>query len=170
MDLNALPLQWIFAALTVVGVLYFAVSLFFGGDADTGMDDGGEIGCTLIAAFFAVFGAIGLLGVLSSWSLPVTLVVAAVAGVVIGRGLMAAMRLVIRQQSTTVTRDQDLIGSSARVTIDTPEGRTGEALLEGETVGKYPVREINGAALHRNDHVDVVDVHGGILLVKRKRG
>ncbi|MEZ4671616.1 MAG: hypothetical protein R3E39_27245 [Anaerolineae bacterium] len=57
----------------------------------------------------------------------------------------------------------------AKVTIDVPEGKTGEVIIEGKFVQRYPVKETSGAALRRGDQVEVVDINGGILYVKKKR-
>lgn len=170
MDSTFMP--WIFGVFTVIGVAYFLYTIFLGGELGDGADsgsDGSEFGFTIVAAFLAVFGAVGLLGWFSGWSLPVTLLAALVVALGAGRGVMALLRLVMRQQSTSVTHIGDLIGESARVTIDTPPGTTGEVLVEGEYVGKYAIKEINGAALRRGDHVEIVDTSSGILQVKKKR-
>jgi membrane protein implicated in regulation of membrane protease activity len=171
MDSTFIP--WIFGAFTVLGVAYFLYTIFLGGDLGDGADigsDGSEFGFTVVAAFLAVFGAVGLLGWFSGWSLPITLLAALGVALLAGRSVMALLRLVMRQQSTSVTHIGDLIGQSARVTIDTPAGATGEVMVEGEYVGKYAIKEISGAALHRGDHVEIVDSSSGILQVKKKRG
>lgn len=167
-------LPYVFGGLMLVGVLYFVYSIFFGDVGEGGLevaslDDVGEIGCSVIAAFLAGFGAVGLLGVWSGWGLLVTLGVAAVFGLVIGRVIMWVLRLIARQQSTDVTNVQNLIGSSARVTIDIPAGKVGEAIIEEGYVAKYPIREVGDHALQRGDHVEVVDVQNGMLHVKKKR-
>ena len=169
---NLLP--YIFAAITLAGVLYFLYSLFFGADGSDSLDVGdtsgdGEFTLLAAAAFASVFGAVGLLGSLSNWNLLLTLAVAIGLGVVIGRGVLALMRFVIRQESTKVEQIDHLIGSSGRVTIDTPAGTTSEAMLEGEYVQKYAIKEVNGAELHRGDVVEVVDADNSILYVKKKR-
>jgi membrane protein implicated in regulation of membrane protease activity len=168
---------YIFGAITLVGVIYFLFNIVFGdtdadfdmGDAGGDLDGDGDFGTMIVAAFLAAFGAFGLLGTLSGWGLPLTLGVAAVAGLLIGRGALALLRLVARQQSTAVTRDAALIGSSARVTIDAPPGATTEVIIEDGYVTKYAAREVDSHALSRGDHVDVVNVENGTLYVKKKR-
>jgi membrane-bound ClpP family serine protease len=160
---------YIFGAITLAGLIYFVFSLLGGdqgigdfGDADGGF--GGMIG----AAFLAVFGVIGLLGTLSGWNLIVTLIAAIVIGVLMGRLVMAILRLVMNQQTPSIA-PEDLVGMIARVTIDTPAGKTGEAIMDSPHVTKFPVRETSGAALKRGDQVEVIDFNSGILYVKRKR-
>lgn len=166
-------LTFIFAALTLASVIYFVISLLTGGES--GLLEGLDIqvfgdnnfGCMVLAAFGAIFGAVGLLGTLSGWNLLVTLVAAAAIGVLAGRLALSTLRFVMGQESETIAA-RDLVGMNARVTIDTPEGKTGEAIMEGVDVSKYPVREVNGGALKRGDQVEVIEFSGGILYVKRK--
>lgn len=161
---------FIFGAITLAGMLYFIYSLFFGGDMDVGDASGdGDFTLMVAAAFASAFGAVGLLGTLSGWALITTLAFALVFGFVIGRVVLLVLRFVMRQQSTSVSRVDGLIGSSARVTIEAPAGAISEAMVEGQYVQKYAIKEINGAALHRGDVVEVVDTDGSVLFVKKKR-
>lgn len=168
-------LFWIFGLMTLVGVVYFLFTILSGndlfGDIDLpGLDVADGFGCTILAVFLAGFGSIGLLGVSSGWSIVTTVIAALVFGLVLGRLAVGLLRFVFRQQSgAIVEREGHLIGVHARVTIDSPEGKTGEAMIEGEHVEKYPIKEINGAALRRGDNVEVVEINGGILYVKKKR-
>jgi membrane protein implicated in regulation of membrane protease activity len=173
MDTNSLT--WVFGAMTLIGVVYFLFTILSGNDLFgdlhlPGIDLGDGFGCTVLAVFLAGFGSIGLLGVTSGWSLVTTIIAALLFGLVLGRLAVGLLRYVFRQQSGTIlAREAQLIGTSARVTIDSPEGKTGEAMIEGEHVEKFPVKEVNGAALRRGDHVEVVEINGGILYVKKKR-
>lgn len=185
MDTSVNLTPYLFGAITLAGVLYFVYSLVFGemgGDhaADAHIDvdthiggdthgDGGEFGCMIVAAFLAAFGAVGLLGSLSGWNMLVTLVAAVVFGAVIGRGVMSLLRFVVRQQGTEVSNIESLVGSTARITIDTPAGKTGEAIIEEGYVAKYPVREAGNNPLTRGDYVEIVEIRNGTLYVKKKR-
>lgn len=164
---------YIFGAITLVGVLYFLYSLIFGdvGDADISVeaDGDGDFGLMIVAAFLAAFGAFGLAGTLSGWGMPLTLGIAVIAGAVIGRGALALLRLVVRQQSTAVTSSDVLIGASGRVTIDAPAGTTTEVIIEDGYVAKYAAREVDSHALNRGDAVEIVNVENGTLYVKKKR-
>jgi membrane protein implicated in regulation of membrane protease activity len=173
MDTNSLT--WVFGAMTLIGVVYFLFTILSGNDLFgdlhlPGIDLGDGFGCTVLAVFLAGFGSIGLLGVTSGWSLVTTIIAALLFGLVLGRLAVGLLRYVFRQQSGTIlAREAQLIGVTARVTIDSPEGKTGEAMIEGEHVEKFPVKEVNNAALRRGDHVEVVEINGGILYVKKKR-
>lgn len=161
-------LPYIFGAITLAGIIYFAFSLFVGDhDFSVGDTDGGFAGL-ILAAFLSVFGVVGLLGTLSGWNLILTLGAALAVGLLMGRVIIAILRLVMRQQTAPIVAE-DLIGTFARVTIDSPAGKTGEAMVEEPHVTKFPVRETSGAELKRGDQVEVVDFSNGILYVKRKR-
>lgn len=184
-------MELIFLAIMLLGVLYLLLMIFsglghvldFGLDGlleGTGIDalfgldtaDADEIsgvGCSIIAAFLAGFGAVGLTGSLLNWSLPLIIIMALLFGVLVGRLGLRALRFVYAQQSTAVYSAQNLIGLSARITIDSPAGKTGEALIESGHILKYPVKEVSGVALKRGDTVEVVDVQGRFLHVKKKR-
>jgi membrane protein implicated in regulation of membrane protease activity len=180
----------IFSLIMMIGVAYLLLMIFSSiGDAfnvdsaleSTGLDtlfgldspNVGEVsglGCSAIAAFLAGFGAVGLTGTLAGWNLIVIVAISIGFGYVLGRGVVALLGYVHSQQSTSVFASHDLLGMPARVTIDSPAGKTGEVLIEGEQILKYPVKEVNGAALKRGDIVEVIDIDGRFLQVKKKRG
>lgn len=173
-------MPWVFGGITLAGVVYFIYNTFLGGDADLGGEVGGDLGgelgtetgqfgCSVIAAFVSVFGAIGVLGSLSGWNLLATLGVAVGVGVLGARAVYSVLRFVVRQQSTATTRIEDLIGATARITIDTPPGRLGEAMIEGQYVEKHTIREESGEALQRGDEVEITDIEGTVLRVRKKR-
>lgn len=179
----------VFGIIMLVGIAYLLLMILGGiGDAfhlhgaldSTALDalfgvdspEVGEVsglGCSAIAAFLAGFGAVGLTGTLAGWNIVVIVVISLIFGYGLGRGVVALLRYVRAQQSTSVFSDRDLLGMPARVTIDSPAAKTGEVLIEGAQILKYPVKEVNGAALRRGDMVEVVDIEGRFLLVKKKR-
>lgn len=169
-------IPWIFAAVMLVGVLYLLVNIIFsGGDTDIDADhflgdsEGEGVGCSAISAFMAGFGAMGLLGALSGWNILVSIGVALIFGLLLGRVVIAVLRLVYRQQSTALITPEELIGSFVRVTVNTPAGKTGEGLVEGAYRMKYPIRDIHNTPLQKGDYVEVVEVREGRLYVKKKR-
>lgn len=186
-----ITMEIIFGIIMLVGLAYLLLMIAGGGgeSLDLGMDgvlessplgglfglespDAGEaggLGCGVIAAFLAGFGAVGLTGTLAGWNALVILGAALAFGLVLGRLVIGLLRFVIAQQGTRVFSSDDLIGLSGRVTIDSPAGKTGEVILEGEQVLKYPVKEVNDAPLKRGDIVEVVDIDGRFLRVKKKR-
>jgi membrane-bound ClpP family serine protease len=160
--------SWIFAAFTLAGVGYF-LFVILTGDLAEGAGDG-EFGAMVAAAFAAGFGAFGLLGTLSKWSLPVTLLTAAVFGYALGKFGLWVLRAVMRQQTLdSIPKMGKLVGLSGRVTIDSAAGKTGEAMLDGSAhVTRSAVKEVNGEALKRGDIVQVVSAESGLLYVKKK--
>ncbi|MBN1284188.1 MAG: NfeD family protein [Anaerolineae bacterium] len=140
-------------------------------DAADGVDLAGEargFGCTAIAAFMASFGALGLVGVSLEWTPLQTLLVALAIGAVVAWGVARVLKWVLRQQSTGVLTRRDLVGKTARVTVNTPAGQTGEALVEGAARVKYPVKEVDGLELNKGDRVIVVGMDGGRLEVRKQ--
>ncbi len=184
-------MELIFLGIMLLGVFYLLLMIISGvgelGDFGvdhaldvTGLDtvfgldtseasEASGLGCSVIAAFLAGFGVVGLVGSLLNWSLLVVIVIAAAFGLLLGRMVMRVLRFVYAQQATDVSSVHDLIGSSGRVTIHSGPGKTGEVLIESGQILKYPIKEINGAELKRGDTVEVVDVQGSFLHVKKKR-
>lgn len=181
-------MEWIFLSIMLVGLLYLLLMIFGGAihmiDVDglldsTGLDsvfglhtDGGEatgLGCGVIATFLAGFGAVGLTGSLGAWNPLVMLLAAALFGWLLARGVTGLLRFVVAQQATDVFHNETLIGQYGRVTIDSAAGKIGEAMVEQGEIRKYAIREMSGAALHRNDIVEIVGISGRFLQVKKKR-
>jgi membrane protein implicated in regulation of membrane protease activity len=179
-------MEWIFGAFLIVGVGYLLLTIIgglidtpdFGVDAAmdaVGLDvllglDGMEatgFGCSVLAAFAAGFGAVGLVSTLSGWSLILSLLVALAVGMVIARISSAAFKYVYAGQHTDVRSIQMIVGSTARVTIETPSGSTGEVMVEQEEILRYPVREIDGTPLQRGDLVQIVSIEGNQLRVRK---
>lgn len=164
------PLSWIFGICLVLGVGYLLFTIVLGDFAEGAGD--GDFTLLLGSAFLSGFGAFGLLGVLSQWSLPVTLLSAVGFGYVLGRGGSFLLKAVLRQQTEDSIEVIDrLVGMSARVTIDTPEGKIGEAMVEGgQHITRSAIKEVDGHALKRGDIVQVINAESGLLYVKKKNG
>ncbi len=172
-------MELVFAALMVAGLAYLLLMIIGLGDiVDIDVDGVGAVfggdatgfGCGVIAAFLAAFGATGLTGFTLGLSLPLIVVLALVVGYGLGRVVLMVLKYVYAQQSGEVEPLERLIGTSARVTLDAATGSTGEVFVESDEVARYPVREINNADLKRGDIVEIVDVQGRFLSVKKKRG
>jgi len=176
----------------IVGLLYLLLTSFGGlGDAldlgvdgaiegtgidtilgiDSGASDASGLGCIVIAAFMAGFGALGLTGMAAGWNLLLILVIAVLFGDASARGAGTVLKYAYSQQADSVDfSPQDLIGMSARVSINTPAGKTSEVVIETDKILKYPAQEINDNELKRGDIVEIVDVSGRFLRVKLKNG
>lgn len=183
-------MELIFLVIMVLGLLYLLLTIVTGAGIGPAMEidqalegspigalmgldgAGGEatgLGCGVIAAFLAGFGAVGL----TTHALglpPVVILIAAIGfGWVLARLVVGLLKLLYAQQYSDVHSDQTLIGLSGRVTIDVPAGKIGEAMIESGGVRKYAIREISGVALERGDTVEVKEINGRILQVKKKR-
>ncbi len=178
---------WIFASILLVGVIYLLFSILFGGVADldlgldldmgggldvddTGSVDSSEargVGCSVIAAFMTGFGSVALMGELSDWELVFSILAGIAFGLIFGRTMWGALRFIVRQHSNDLLTKHRLIGEFARITVDTPAGQVGEALVESDMVIKYAVRA--EVPLSKGDYVEIVDVEDGRLYVKKKR-
>lgn len=169
-----------FAIILGIGALYLLLLIFTGaGDAldlDFNLGDGtdslGEaagISLNVIASFMVAFGAVGLSGTLAGWNPILILALATVIGYIIARILSRFIRFIYAQQSDTVESSQRLVGMMARITINSPAGKTGEAIIEGDQhITKYAVREVNNAPLQRGDRVQIMSLDGRLLNVKKK--
>lgn len=170
---------WVFGAFFAAGLTFLLFSIFFGEAAD--LSDAGaalsgdaaelqNLGCTAISAFLVGFGSLGLLGTLAGWNLIVSILGGIAMGLLFGRITRTVMRFVLRQQSSDLLTTESLIGTQARITVDTPAGQTGEALVEGDSFIKYAVRAANDEiALKKGDYVEIVNVENGRIYVKKKR-
>lgn len=180
-------MEFFFGGLLLIGIAYLLITSLGLGEMlgveaadnalDTvglspilGLDDASGFGCSVLAAFMAGFGSIGLAGTMAGWSLPVIVLVALGVGYVLGRVVVSGLKFLRAQQSAPFKASMnDLIGKAARITLDAAKNKTGEAMIEEGEVGRYPVKEISGAELKRGDVVEVVDVQGRFLHVKKKR-
>lgn len=170
---------WVFGAFFAAGLTFLLFSIFFGEAADLGdagaalSGDAAELqnlGCTAISAFLVGFGSLGLLGTLAGWPLLLSILGGALLGVFFGRMTQVVLRFVLRQQSSDLLTTESLIGTQARITVDTPAGQTGEALVEGDSFIKYAVRAASDEiALKKGDYVEIVNVENGRIYVKKKR-
>lgn len=182
-------MEVVFGGIMLFGLLYLLMMIFgglgealdfgvdgamesIGLDSIFGISDGGGeatgLGCSVIAAFLAGFGAVGLTGTVSGWSLLPMLLLAFAFGWLLARGVAVVMKYVYAQESTDVYSIDSMIGKTARVTIDSAAGKTGEVIIEDGQILKYPVQEVDGEALKRGDMVLIVDVNGRFLRVKKQ--
>ena len=180
----------LFGTILTIGATYIVAMIFLGGivdagvdadvdvdfdidiDADVGGADTGVeavgISLNVIAAFCVGLGAMGLVAALNDWSVLLTGLSSVLFGAFLGRFFQVVMNFVLRQQGGDVITSNSLIGSSARMTVNTPAGKYGEALIEEPERIKYPARHIGGEALEKGETVIVVNVEEGRLYVKKE--
>ena len=179
MDTGLIP--YAFGSMMMVGMMYLVISLMFGELFEfDGLFDGLELeleflendsgtglGCGAIAAFLASFGAAALASSLSGANLFVNMITGLAFGVIMARLVAFVFGYLKRQESTRVTSEESLIGKIARATISVAPGMVGEAMVDAEQKLKYPVREIEGEALQRGDRLEIVEVSGSVLDVRK---
>ena len=179
---------WFYGSMLLAGSVFLLISIALGGlgeavlGADFGFDldldldldlgeveasEGRNLGCLTIAAFLAGFGAVGLVATGLQLPLVLGLLFALAIGVLVGRLTMGLLRFVLRQQSSAVIDQTSLLGKEARVTIFTPAGHVGEALVESGMLMKYPVEAVDGSPLVKGEIVTVLDVRNGHLIVRK---
>ena len=113
-------------------------------------------------------GAVGLVGTLAGRNMWVTMLVGVVISYAVARGIAEILKYVYRQQDNDAFSVEDLVGKTAQATINSAEGTTGEVMIEAGRILKYPVREVNGAALSRGDTVVVTGIDGKFLKVEKQ--
>jgi len=138
----------------------------FGLNSEAGAEFTG-VGCSVLSAFLAGFGAVGLTGTRLGWNPLVGIIVALALGYLLAFGVTRTLAFVMASQSTERFSSRDLIGLSARVTINTAPGQTTEVMIEEGQTLRYAAREVNNAELKRGDIVRVVDVDGNQLRVQK---
>ena len=183
--IDAELIPWLFGAIFVTGATFLLVTVFAGGFADADIDfdmdmdvdvdldatdtDGTEssrVGCLAIAAFMTGFGAVGTVLALTALPVALAVILALAAGVLFGRTVQGVLGYVMRQQSNALIKTGSLEGKLARITVNTPAGQTGEAMLEAETRMKYPVCAVDTTVtLQKGEMVRVVEVKNGRLYV-----
>ncbi len=180
----------LFSAMLALGTVYILATLLLGGvgdvdaeidaDFDFGTDadvdvsgDGGDtdealgISINVLAAFSVGVGAMGLVASLNDWSVLLTVLSSLLFGLLLGRFFQVSMGWLLRQQGGDVQSAVSLIGLKARVTVDTPAGSLGEALIEEPERMKYTIQHLQDAPLNKGDTVQVVEVEGSRLKVRR---
>jgi membrane protein implicated in regulation of membrane protease activity len=125
------------------------------------------LGCMALAAFMAMFGGVGVVGILGERPLWIILLVGVAISYGVARIVVEVLKYVQRQQGNEAFSTQDFIGKPARVTINSASGKTGEVMVEADRRLKYPVKEINGVALSRGDTVTIVGIDGRYLKVEK---
>lgn len=179
-------MEWVFGTFLLVGLVYLILTIVGGvfDSLDLGIDgaleaigldvvlglEGSEaagLGCSVLAAFAAAFGAVGLVSTLSGWGVILSLLVALAVGMVMARLSSAALRYVYAGQHSDVRSIQELIGKTGRVTIGSSAGESGEIMVETEEVARYVVKEMDGSALERGDIVEIILVDDRYLRVRK---
>lgn len=168
---------WLPGLLLIVGVGYLLINLLIGEldfGADVGLDAAMEtgdgalgIGCNVIAVFCVGSGALGVVGALSAWNPILTILLSLLLGLILGRIFQKFLQFAMQQQSNDPLTKDKLIGLTARVTVNVPAGKMGEALVEEVERMKYTIKNVADVPLQKGDMVRIIDVQAGRLLVRK---
>ncbi len=193
METSAGLIPWCFGSIMLFGVGYLLLTLImgeiaeFGGGLLEGLDgilegfgidifpesvsasgaEGKGISCGLIAAFLAGFGVTGVISSIAGLGVLASIALSLLSGILAGGLYFGLAFLLIGQEASTFSRNQDLIGQQARMTTNTAAGEMGEAMLEVRgTRKKYAVLGLDESPLQRGDVVEIERIEGATLYVR----
>jgi membrane protein implicated in regulation of membrane protease activity len=170
---SSLGAMAIFLAVGFVGFLVLMVSALFGEVFEhfDGLDDHGGPGffsSRVMAVFITAFGGAGAVATYYGLSPMPASGVGLVTGAVFGGGIYSFARFLFGQQSSSDVRASDLVGQIARVVVAIPAGGVGQVRCRlGEELVDKIARTRDGVALGENMSVQVEDVVGETVIVKR---
>jgi membrane protein implicated in regulation of membrane protease activity len=173
----------IFAAIAIAAFIIVAGSFIFGHDADhdvdhdhdVGHDFGAEAGDATVSIFsmkvigtmLMGFGAAGAIATTYGLGYLGASAAGVITGVVLAAIMYAFLAVVAKQQSTSVSRAEDVVGGTGQVTVSIGSEGMGEI---GVTCGgryvNYPARSADGKAIAKGRQVKVVNVGGGAVTVE----
>ncbi|MEE8574443.1 MAG: NfeD family protein [Thermodesulfobacteriota bacterium] len=184
-DFNGLEL--FFLACAIVGSFFVVVKLimqFLGGDADSGGDIAGDVdidaqhadsdvGFTILSihgfsSFFMMFGFVGLAlyrqsQAGSAISIAGAVVAGAVSVWVIGKIFQGAAKM----QSSGTLKTADAVGSTGKVYLTIPEGKTGKVTISFKGRHReFEATEKDGTMLPSGTPIRVVKVNANVLVVE----
>jgi len=150
----------------------------FGGDADVDLDYGeftgpgiSPLSPPLLATFGTSFGSIGALLELSGTGAIGTAVGAALGAVLISAGMFVLVqKFLVRSQTTSEVKPEDLVGRAAQVMIPMQGGRQGQILVITEERGRTLLPAVAAEDLPRNETVEILGFSGGVANVRKKIG
>ncbi len=125
-----------------------------------------------IIAFFVIFGWVGIVMLGENISLPVTLIVSALCGLIMMVIIAYLFRAVMRLKSDGNTDNRNALGAAGKVYLTIPPSRSGEGkiniMLQGAYVERNAVTD-EAESIPTGSEIIVVGVSGQTnLVVKRK--
>jgi membrane-bound ClpP family serine protease len=174
----------IFAAIAVAAFIVVTGSFFFGGDhdgdhdhGDAGHDVGHGLGEPTISIFSAkIIGTLimgfGIAGAISTFYGLDTIaasVIGLAAGASLGGVMYLALRLLYRQQASSLVATSSTVGCTGTVTVSIGEGAIGEVglSLEGQYL-TYSAGSKDGKPIRKGATVRVVRTMGSHLVVEEQ--
>ena len=169
-----------FMTLLIASTLFFALSSVFGHD-DGGADAGdgvthGDNGPSLLSLrnlllFGIGFGAAGSVATHLGYSLMLASSAGAAFGVVVTFLGLMFYRAIGRQQATSNTNTQKLIGRKAVVTTQIPLGRLGQVSMRDELGGTVylDARSGESTTIEQGELVYITDAAGSLVTTSRQQ-
>lgn len=171
----------IFLSIAGVGFLFLLISLLFGeifehleGGFDHGFDHGlehggpGILSTRVLAVFVTSFGGLGAVATHYGLSPVPASGVGFLSGVLFGSIVYAFARFLWGQQASSETRNDDLVGQSARVVIGIPEAGVGQVRCRlGEQLVDKIARSRDNHAIPEHTIVRIEEVLGETVIVAR---
>lgn len=177
--------ELVFLAICVVGMIFSGFSIFFGGDhdgadhgdmdghdADHGGDHHADDGPKLFSVrglmlFGTGFGAVGYLVQHFTGKTLVASVSGSVAGLVLAMIGIGFIRMIYRQQSSSLVGGEAYVGVLGTVVTAITSGGTGEvAITVAGTYGTRLAKSASGQAIARGESVRVTRTVGGVVVVE----
>jgi hypothetical protein len=166
----------IFLIIAAVGLLFIAVSFFFGelvGDFDFDGDGAGDgiVNTRVLSVFVLSFGACGAIATHLGFGAATSAGAGLAAGLVLG-GLVALFGWFLhRQQASSSVGQVHLVGRTAQVTVSIPAGGIGQVMCRvGEERVEKLARARDGAELKAGSLVFIEDFAGDSAIVSAADG
>jgi membrane protein implicated in regulation of membrane protease activity len=123
---------------------------------------------SVLAAFLAGFGGFGLLATLGGKSVLASIGLGLISGLILAVVLGSLLKFLHKQQATSVVSDKDFLGLSVQVIANVKPGEIGQGIVDVKNQRlTRGIREIKDKAMSRNDRIEVIEVRGGVLFVKK---
>jgi membrane protein implicated in regulation of membrane protease activity len=168
----------IFVSIAIAAFIIMAGSFIFGHDMDhdashdMGHDAGGEgtisiFSTKVIATMLMGFGAAGAIARYYGCGYPASSIIGVVFGLILAGAMFALLELIAKQQSSSVSRSEDVVGSTGIVTVSIGADDPGEV---GVTCGgrymNYSARSAARKAIGKGRQVKIVAAQGGSVSVE----
>ena len=184
---DATGLELLFAASALVGgilfLLWFALMMIGGVAADIfegllGMEGVGDLGADAsfkaltfqgLMAFLMFFGLAGLYTLKSTETSTLAIAVGGIAGFASMYGTGKLFQLFITLQSDGSVGISEAIGSTGSVYLRIPQGSAGQVQVNfGGSLRTMDAKSHDDAEIGNGEFIEVVDILGDVLVVKRK--
>ena len=184
---DATVLELLFAASALVGgilfLLWFALMMIGGVAADIfegllGMEGVGDLGADAsfkaltfqgLMAFLMFFGLAGLYTLKSTETSTLAIAVGGIAGFASMYGTGKLFQLFITLQSDGSVGISEAVGSTGSVYLRIPQGGAGQVQVNfGGSLRTMDAKSHDDAEIGNGEFIEVVDILGDVLVVKRK--